>query len=86
MNLLHDIGTLFVNVLVPILLLVAAGALVQRFHPLDMGSLSKLQTYSKKSVHLPNLYSGVSRLERSVLECLVPTCHRPRPCGDATRT
>jgi len=38
-------GGLFVSVLLPILLLIGSGALIQRFHPLDMPTLSKLQIY-----------------------------------------
>jgi malate permease and related proteins len=38
-------GILFSTVLIPILLIVGAGALVQRYHPLDMGTLSKIQIY-----------------------------------------
>ena len=36
---------LFGSVIVPILLIVALGATVQKFHPLDVGTLSKLQIY-----------------------------------------
>lgn len=36
---------LFGTVLVPILIIVGAGALVQRYHPLDTGTLSKMQIY-----------------------------------------
>jgi predicted permease len=38
-------GVLFGTVLIPILIIVGAGALVQRYHPLDMGTLSKMQIY-----------------------------------------
>lgn len=38
-------GVLFGTVLVPILIIVGAGALVQRYHPLDTGTLSKMQIY-----------------------------------------
>jgi predicted permease len=42
---LSQAGGLFVSVLLPILLLIGCGALVQRYHPLDMNTLSKLQIY-----------------------------------------
>jgi Predicted permeases len=38
-------GSLFATVIVPVLLIVLGGALVQRFHRLDMQTLSKLQIY-----------------------------------------
>lgn len=38
-------GFLFVRVVLPILLLVGLGALVQRYQPLEMATLSKLQIY-----------------------------------------
>ena len=38
-------GFIFGTVILPVLLIVALGALVQRFHPLDVGTLSKLQIY-----------------------------------------
>lgn len=42
---LAQAATLFAQVLLPILLIVGAGALVQRVHPLDITTLSKLQIY-----------------------------------------
>jgi hypothetical protein len=42
---LQQVGVLFGNVLVPILIIVGLGALLQRFCPVDMGSLSRLQIY-----------------------------------------
>jgi predicted permease len=37
--------TLFGSVIFPILLIVGLGTLVQKYHPIDIGSLSKLQIY-----------------------------------------
>ena len=45
MPFLASLAGTFAVVVLPILLLVALGALVQRFHPLDIGTLSKLQIY-----------------------------------------
>jgi malate permease and related proteins len=45
MDFFGQAGFLFGTVLLPILLIVAAGALVQRSHPLEMGTLSKIQIY-----------------------------------------
>ena len=45
MTFLASLASTFAVVLLPILLLVALGALVQKFHPLDVGTLSKLQIY-----------------------------------------
>lgn len=45
MGFLAQAGTLFGTVLVPVLLIVAGGALIQRFHRLEMQTLSKLQIY-----------------------------------------
>ena len=42
---LTQAGFIFGTVILPVLLIVALGALVQRFHPLDVGTLSKLQIY-----------------------------------------
>jgi predicted permease len=42
---LSQAAVIFGNVLLPILLIVALGALVQRFHPLHLATLSKLQIY-----------------------------------------
>jgi predicted permease len=42
---LGSLGGTFAHVLLPILLLVGLGALVQRFHPLEIATLSKLQIY-----------------------------------------
>lgn len=42
---LSQIAFIFGNVLLPILLIVGLGALVQRFHPLNIPTLSKLQIY-----------------------------------------
>lgn len=44
-NFLVSLAGTFGVVVLPILLLVGLGALVQRFHPLDVGTLSKLQIY-----------------------------------------
>jgi malate permease and related proteins len=44
-NFLEQTGALFGTVLVPVLLIVGGGALIQRFHRLDMQTLSKLQIY-----------------------------------------
>ncbi|GAB4459125.1 MAG: AEC family transporter [Armatimonadaceae bacterium] len=45
MDFLQQAGSLFGTVLIPVLLIVAGGALVQRFHRLDMLTLSKMQIY-----------------------------------------
>jgi predicted permease len=45
LSLLDQVGYIFIQVLLPILLLVGLGALVQRSHPLDIMTLSKLQIY-----------------------------------------
>lgn len=42
---IQSVFALFGNVLLPILLVVGLGALVQRFHPLHIPTLSKLQIY-----------------------------------------
>lgn len=42
---LSQAGFLFGTVIVPVLLMVLGGAAVQRFHKLDVGTLSKLQIY-----------------------------------------
>lgn len=45
MNFLQQTGVLFGTVITPVLLIVGGGALIQRFHRLDMQTLSKLQVY-----------------------------------------
>lgn len=45
MEFLAQAGTLFTTVLIPVLLIVLGGAAVQRFHRLDMQTLSRLQIY-----------------------------------------
>jgi predicted permease len=45
MEFLSQAGTLFATVLIPVLLIVIGGATVQRFHRLDMQTLSRLQIY-----------------------------------------
>ena len=45
MDFLVQTGGLFSKVLLPVLLIVAAGAVVQRFYKLDMQTLSRLQIY-----------------------------------------
>ncbi len=42
---LDQVTTIFASVLSPILFIIAMGALVQRFHPINIATLSKLQIY-----------------------------------------
>ncbi len=45
MTFFHDAGQIFATVLLPILVIVGLGAIVQRFKPLDMVTLSRVQVY-----------------------------------------